>query len=72
MSDTMGFILYHVIYGSVWVLPMVGYGVHGMGAVWENLTHGLPVLNPSSSADFLLLSPHCSCISTDLLLGMLP
>src|SRR5882724_479084 len=29
MSDTMGFILYHVIYGSVWGLPMVGYSVHG-------------------------------------------
>src|SRR5882724_11481349 len=25
----MGFILHCVIYGSVWVLPMAGYGVHG-------------------------------------------
>ena len=31
MSDTTGFILHHVIYSSVWVLPTVGYGVHGYG-----------------------------------------
>ena len=46
MSDTMGFVLYCVIYGSVQVLPMVVYGVHGLGVVWENLTCGLPILNP--------------------------
>ena len=31
VSETVGFVLYHVIYGSVWVLPMAGYGVHGYG-----------------------------------------
>ena len=31
MSDTAGFILHCVIYGSVQVLPMPGYGVHGYG-----------------------------------------
>ena len=31
VSDTAGFILYCVIYGSVWVLPVAGYGVHGYG-----------------------------------------
>src|SRR5882724_1664122 len=29
MSDTAGFVLHHVIYGSVQVLPTVGYSVHG-------------------------------------------
>ena len=31
MSDTAGFVLYHVIYSLVWVLPMAGYGIHGYG-----------------------------------------
>jgi len=31
VSDTVGFVLYHVIYGLVQVLPMAGYGVHGYG-----------------------------------------
>jgi len=47
MSDTAGFILYHVIYGLVQVLPMAGYGIHGYGCSVGNLTHGLPILNPT-------------------------
>ena len=31
ISDTVGFVLYCVIYGVVQVLPMVGYSVHGYG-----------------------------------------
>src|SRR5882724_263263 len=31
VSDTAGFILYRVIYGSVQVLPVAGYSVHGYG-----------------------------------------
>ena len=31
MSDTACFVLYCVIYSSVWVLPTVGYSVHGYG-----------------------------------------
>ena len=27
----MGFVRYHVNYGTVWVLPATGYGVHGYG-----------------------------------------
>src|SRR5882724_5159342 len=46
MSDTMGFVLHHVIYGWYgyylqWVRVYMG-----TGAVWEILTHRLPILNP--------------------------
>ena len=33
--------------GRVQVVPMAGTVCHGTGTVWENLTCGLPVLNPS-------------------------
>ena len=32
--------------GRVRVVPVVGTVCHGAGTVWENLTRGLPVLNP--------------------------
>jgi len=35
VSDTMGFILYHVIYGSVQILPVQVMVYMGMDAVWE-------------------------------------
>ena len=37
-TDTVGFVRYHMSFGSGMVL-------HGMGMVWENLTCGLPVFN---------------------------
>ena len=32
--------------GRVRVVPVAGTVCHGAGTVWENLTRGLPVLNP--------------------------
>ena len=39
--------VHRVIYGLVWVLSILGMGSTSSGTVWENLTHGLPVLNPN-------------------------
>jgi len=52
MSDTAGFIIYNVVYSLVQVLPMAGYSVHGY-RLWcgKNLTHGLPILNPTCSPE---------------------
>ena len=56
MSDTTGFILYCVIYGLVWVLPMVGYGVHRYGCsvgksdLWD--THFKPYAKLTITGDF--------------------
>jgi len=35
-----------LIYGSGTGTTHGGYGVHGYGAVWENLNCRLPILNP--------------------------
>jgi hypothetical protein len=40
---------------SVRVYPPTGTVYTGMGAVWENLTCGLPVLNPTLSVNGLRL-----------------
>jgi len=46
ISDTVGFVLHHVIYSSVQVLPMAGYGVHryrcGVGKSDLRVTHFKP------------------------------
>ena len=48
--DTMGFIRHHMIYSSVWVSPITGYGVcrfrYGMEKADPGVTHGKPY--PSS------------------------
>jgi hypothetical protein len=36
-----------MIYGSVQMLPMTGTVYVGLGTVWENPTHRLPILNPT-------------------------
>ena len=42
----MGFAAYHESYGLWRVLPGTGAVFAGTGMVWENLTCGLPVVNP--------------------------
>src|SRR5882762_6005910 len=42
-SDT---VRHHMIYGSVWVLPIMGYSVCGFGYGMGKLTCRLPILNP--------------------------
>jgi len=49
VSDTVGFVLYRVIYSLVQVLPWQVTVYAGTGAVWENPTCGLPILNPIPS-----------------------
>jgi len=64
MSDTTGFILYHVIYGLVQVLPTAGYSAHGYRCSVEKSDLqvtcfepcGFPTLEISRKFEKLMLS----------------
>jgi len=55
VSDTVGFVLYHVIYSSVWYYLWQVTVYTGTGAVWENPTCGSPILNPTHGALVLFI-----------------
>ena len=57
-SSTTGFIPYCGYDGSWQVLPAMGTGSAGSGAVWENPTCRLPVSNSSFNG------PHCETTTT--------
>ena len=57
MSDTTGFVLHHVIYSSVWVLPTVGYSVHGYGCSVGKFDPQVTCFKPYLGIYFLSIIP---------------
>ena len=58
ISDTVGFVLYCVIYSLVWVLPVVGYSVHRYGYGVGNSNPQVTCLNPWAWRLIHYSSPH--------------